>query len=170
MNVILICGLNGSGKTTLGRELSKVLGYCFLNDEDYYFLESDMTFTKSRSDEEARRFVLSYLQKNKNCVIVSSRGDLGVEINSMYDFVVYLSVPLETRLERIKKRDFDKYGERVLAGGDMYEQQKKFYEFVATRTTAKVEKWLETLSCQVIKLDGTKEIADNVKAISTYKS
>lgn len=44
MSVILICGLNGSGKTTLGRELSKALGYSFLNDEDYYFLKSNIPF------------------------------------------------------------------------------------------------------------------------------
>lgn len=158
MSIILICGLNGSGKTTLGRELANVLGYSFLNDEDYYFLESDIPFSKSRSDEESRAFVLSYLRQNKNCVIVASRGDLGVAINSMYDVVVCLSAPIEARLARIKKRDLDKYGERVLEGGDMYEQQCKFYQFAASRTTEKIERWLETLSCQVIKLDGTKDV------------
>lgn len=165
MSIILICGLNGSGKTTLGRELANVLGYNFLNDEDYYFLESDIPFSKSRSDEEARAFVISYLRQNKNCVIVASRGDLGAEINSIYDLVVYLSAPLETRLERVKKRDFEKFGNRVLEGGDMHEQQNTFYEFAASRTIAKAEKWLETLSCQVIKLDGTKGMDENVKFI-----
>ena len=47
----------------------------------------------------------------------------------------------------------------------MYEQQNEFYNFVASRKTDKVEKWLKTLSCQVIKLDGTKNIHDNVNCI-----
>ena len=162
MSIILICGLNGSGKTTLGMELANALGYSFLNDEDFYFLESDIPFTKSRPDKEAKAVALSYLQHNNNCIIVSSRGDLGASINSMYDTVVYLSAPLETRLARIKKRDFDRFGYRVLKGGDMYEYQCKFYKLAASRTTEKTEKWLETLSCQVIKLDGAKEISENV--------
>ena len=47
----------------------------------------------------------------------------------------------------------------------MYEQQKEFHNFVVSRTTEKTEKWLNTLSCRVIKLDGSKPIDDNVEFI-----
>ena len=112
MSVILICGLNGCGKTTLGRELARVLKYSFLNDEDYWFLESDIPFSKCRSDEDAKATVMSFLEQNENCVIVASRGDLGAEINSKLDTVVYLSAPLEIRFERIKKRDSDRFADK----------------------------------------------------------
>lgn len=165
MSVILICGLNGSGKTTLGRELAMVLGYSFLNDEDYWFLESDIPFSKCRSDEDAKAVVMSFLEQNENCVIVASRGSLGAEINSKYNVVVYLSAPLDIRLERIKKRDFDRFSDRVLEGGDMYDGQKKFCEFTITRTTDKIEKWLKSLACNVIYCDGRKAISDNIDII-----
>ena len=165
MSVILICGLNGCGKTTLGRELARVLKYSFLNDEDYWFLESDIPFSKCRSDEDAKATVMSFLEQNENCIIVASRGDLGAEINSKLDTVVYLSAPLEIRFERIKKRDSDRFADRVLEGGDMYEQQKKFYEFAVTRTTDKIKKWLESLSCDVICIDGRKSISENIDII-----
>ena len=47
----------------------------------------------------------------------------------------------------------------------MYEQQKLFHNFVSDRTTEKIEKWLNTLSCRVIKLDGSKPIDDNAEFI-----
>lgn len=165
MSVILICGLNGSGKTTLGIKLANALGFQFLNDEDYYFLKSDIPFSKNRTDEEVREFITSYIEQHKNVVLTATRGDLGDKINSFYDYVIYLSAPLDLRLSRIKKREYDRFGERVLKGGDMYEQQKVFHNFVAARTTEKIEKWLNTLSCRVIKLDGSKPIDDNAEFI-----
>ena len=39
----------------------------------------------------------------------------------MYDFAIFMSAPLETRIERIKQRAIKEYGERVCEGGDMYE-------------------------------------------------
>jgi len=170
MSVILICGANGSGKTTLGRLLAKEINFCFLNDEEYYFIDSDIPFSASRTDKEAKDYVLSYIEQNKDVVIVSSRGDLRQDINSFYDYVIYLSAPLEIRLSRIMQRDIHRFGKRVLRGGDMYEQQMAFYEFVASRTPEKTEKWLNTLNCKILRLDGTNDPADNIKYIKSQIS
>lgn len=170
MNVILICGLNGSGKTTLGKKLAEKLDFKFLNDEDYYFIESDMAFSKSRTDEEIKEFIISYIKRHKNVVITATQGDLGNEINSMYSCIIYLFAPLEVRISRIKKREFDRFGKRVLKGGDMYLQQKKFYDFVILRTAEKIEKCLDTFLCKVMKLDGTKLIEDNIDFIKSNLS
>lgn len=167
MNVILICGLNGSGKTTLGRELANALGFKFLNDEEYYFLESEIPFSKIRSDEAARDYIISFIKQHKSVVIVSSRGDLGSIINSFYDFVVYLYAPLDIRLSRIEKRECDRFSDRVNPGGDMYEQQMIFRDFVSARTPEKIEKWLNSISCKIIRLDGTKPIQHNVEFLKS---
>ena len=163
MSVILICGLNGSGKTTLGMRLADRLKYDSLNDEDYYFFESEIPFSKSRTEDEAKEYVISYLRCHKNVVMVATRGDLSERINSMYDCVIYLSAPVGIRLSRIKERDRKRFGERVLPGGDMYEQQRRFHEFALLRTTEKIEKWMEMLECTVIKLDGTRNVDENIE-------
>lgn len=103
----------------------------------------------------------------ENVVITSTRGDLGKEITSLYNCVIYLSAPLELRLFRIKNRERERFGVRVLSGGDMHEQQKKFYDFAASRTSDKIEEWLSTLSCKVIKLDGARPIEENTEYIIT---
>ncbi len=154
MSVILLCGLNGSGKTSLGKALAKELGFSFLNDEEYWFLES-RPFSKSRTEEEAISYIKDYVSIHKNVVLTSTRGNLGNEINGMYDFVVYLSAPKELRMARIKKRDRERFGNPV--------NQKEFWAKVEKRTPEKIERWLQTLSCPVLRLDGTKPIDENVE-------
>lgn len=61
------------------------------------------------------------------------------EINDNYDSEVYLDVPLEMRMKRIRQRAIDKFGDRVLPGGDMYEQEEKFFAYAETRTLEKIE-------------------------------
>ena len=90
---------------------------------------------------------------------------MGDKINSLYDCVVYISAPVELRLSRIKNREVERFGARVLPGGDMYKKQNEFHEFVKTRTTEKIENWLKTISCKIIKLDGTKPVEYNVNKI-----
>ena len=165
MSVILICGLNGSGKTTLGKELASTLDFAFLNDEEYYFEKADIPFSKSRTSDEASAYILAYIQKHENTVITATRGNLGAEINRMYDCVIYLSAPLDIRLSRIKNREYEKFGTRALPGGDMYKMQKAFHNKVALRTADKTEAWLDILSCPVIRLDGTVSVKENVMFI-----
>ena len=90
------------------------------------------------------------------------------EINENYTLVVYLDVPLDVRMKRIRQRAIDKFGDRVLPGGDMYEQEEKFFAFAQKRTPDKIEDWLNTVSCKVIRLDGTKSIQENVEFVKAF--
>lgn len=162
---ICICGLNGSGKTTLAASLSRSLNYKLMDIEDYYFLPSDVPYSRPRTKEEVIPLVLEDIHENPCFVFASVKGDMTHEINAKYDLVVYLDVPKEIRMERIKKRAFDKFGDRVLIGGDMYEQEEAFFKMASERDDTAIKAWLDTLPCKVLRLDGTKDINDNVKMI-----
>ena len=43
-------------------------------------------------------------------------------------------------------------------GGDLYEQEEKFFEFVKSRPENTVEEWIQSLKCPIIRIDGTKSI------------
>ena len=58
-------------------------------------------------------------------------------------------------MERVKQRVLDRFGERVLEGGDMYEQEQKHFDFMANRPLSKIDQWAETLCCPIIHIDGT---------------
>lgn len=75
----------------------------------------------------------------------------------MYEIAVFISAPIELRIKRIEQREYEKYGERIRKGGDMYEQHLKFVDFVASRSISKIEQWGETLVFPVIRIDGTED-------------
>ena len=162
---ICICGLNGSGKTTLAKALSKKLGCVHLDIEDYYFTSSDDSYSDPRTSAEVEELLLEDIKRNSCFAFSSVRGNVNAEINSYYSLVIFLDAPTELRMKRILQRSVDKYGDRALPGGDMYEQEEKFIEFARNRTTSQIESWLNTLSCKVLRLDGTCPVSDNVKRI-----
>ena len=162
---IIVFGANGSGKTTLGRELARILNYKRMDIEDYYFRPSEIPYTNARSRDECIELMLADIKKYGSFVISAADGDFGEEIMSMYTLAVYITAPLEVRMKRIEQREYDKFGDRVREGGDMYEQQLSFREWAATRDLSRIDHWAETLACPVIYIDGTKDIAENVDCI-----
>lgn len=76
-----------------------------------------------------------------------------------------IDVPKDVRLQRVKNRSFQKFGNRMLPGGDLYEQENNFFNLVQFRDENVVEEWLQSLNCPIIRVDGTKSIGENTKHI-----
>ena len=162
---IVICGLNGCGKSTLTRILAQKLGYLPMDVEDYYFRDAVIPYTSSRTKEEVRGLMLADIRRCPRFVLASVRADWGKEINDAYALAVVLSAPKETRLQRIEDREIDKFGSRVLPGGDMYAQQQRFRAMAADRTEDMVEEGLPRLSCPILRLNAENSMEENIQAI-----
>jgi hypothetical protein len=134
--------------------------------EEYYFEKSEIPYTIARSREERLRLMLADIEKYRSFVLSAADGDFGDTIPQFYELAVYLSAPLELRLERVKKRAYDQHGNRIRKGGDMHEQEQKFFDFVASRPLSKIDQWAETLVCPVIRIDGTMNWCDNATNIA----
>lgn len=52
-----------------------------------------------------------------------------------------------------------------MLGGDLYEQEEKFFDLVKSRAEDTVEEWVQSIRCPIIRIDGTKPIEENVKFI-----
>ena len=165
---ICVCGLNGSGKTTFASALAKKLNFIHMDIEQYYFTSTQNPYALSRTREKVERLLLEDIKKNPGFVFSAVNGNMTPEINDNYTLVVYLEVPLDIRMKRIRQRAIDKFGDRVLPGGDMYEQEEKFFAFAEKRTPEKIEDWLKTLSHKVIRLDGTKPIQENIEFMEAF--
>ena len=162
---IIVFGANGSGKSTLGRKLAHILNYKYMDIEDYNFIKSEIPYTVVRTREDCLNLMLADIEKYGSFVLSAVVGDFGEEISTMYNFAVFISAPLETRIERIKQRAYEQHGERIRKGGDMYEQHLKFVDFVASRSLSRIEQWAKTLVCPVIYVDGIKPISENTEMI-----
>lgn len=163
---IIIFGLNGAGKSTVGRALADRLGYKNMDIEDYYFDDCAIPYSNPRDRGDVILHMLADIRKNGPFVISAVDGELGVEITSMYKLAVYIEAPRDIRLERIKRRAYRRFGSRVLEGGDMYEREREFYEFAAARTSDRLDEWSKTLSCPIIRIDGTKPVEENIEFIA----
>lgn len=163
---IIVFGANGSGKTTLGRELARILNFKHMDIEAYCFEESEIPYTRPRSREDYLELMLTDIEKYRSFVISTVIGDLGDIIPKFYQLGVYISAPYELRMERVKQRSYEQHGDRILEGGDMYEQELRFFNFVASRPLSKIDQWAETLTCPVIRIDGTEDWRTNAAKIA----
>lgn len=163
---IIVFGPNGSGKTTLGRELARILNYKHMDIEDYYFEPSEIPYTAERSRKDCLNLMLADIEKYRSFVMTAVTGDFGDTIPLLYKLGVFISAPPELRLERVKRRAYEQHGERVRKGGDMYDSQQRFFDFVAKRPLSKIKQWVKTLTCPVIRIDGTEDWRVNAEHIA----
>ena len=161
---ILICGLNGAGKSTVGRILAARMRYEFIDNEDLYFPKTDSKYLYSdpRSKEEAVHILEEKIKDNHNFVFAAVKGDYGENLIHALDFIVLIDVPKEIRNQRVRDRSFQKFGERILQGGDLFNKEQNWFSVVDSRSEDYVLQWLETIKCPVIRVDGTLPVEDNV--------
>ena len=105
------------------------------------------------------------IKQHTNFVFAAVKGNYGEEIIPLYNYVIIVEVPKGIRLERVRNRSYQKFGERMLPGGDLHEQEEAFFRMIESREDDYVENWLKTLSCPIIRIDGTKSVDENVEEL-----
>lgn len=181
---ILICGLNGVGKSTFGKALAQKLNFHFIDNEDLYFPKTDPNYMYafSRSREEVEELLNQEIEAHENFVFVSVKGDykiveeglaakagkflenapLSKMENEIKWYVILIEIPREIRLLRVRNRSFKQFGDRIKPGGDLWEKEERFFNFVESRPEDTVEKWVRMAGCSVIRLDGIKSVEENL--------
>jgi hypothetical protein len=94
-------------------------------------------------------------------------GDVAIPL---FELVVFLWVPQHRRLERLRQRERERYGERILPGGDMYEQSQAFLAWAASyddgdlniRSRRLHEQWLGTLPGPILCFEGEYSIEEQL--------
>lgn len=164
---IMICGLNGTGKSTLGKALAEKLHFYFIDNENLYFSGTELScvYAAPRTREEAETLLFREMNAHENFVFASVKGDYGEAVCPFFQYAVLISVPKDIRLQRVKNRSFQKFGSRMLPGGDLYGQEERFFDFVKSRSEDTVEEWVQGLSCPVIRIDGRKPVEENINLI-----
>ena len=169
---ILICGLNGTGKSTLGSMLAERMGYEFIDNEDLFFPKADSSYTFSgpRSEEEVIRLLEEKITANNRFIFAAVKGHYGDRLIASLDHIVLMEVPKQIRSRRIRDRSYRKFGNRILPGGDLYDQESKWFSLTESRPETYVTDWLETVDCPVIRIDGTLPVEENVDYLESVLS
>ena len=172
-NVIHIFGASGSGTSTLGKELSGQLGYKWMDTDDYFWVPTEPPFTTQREKSERVRLMKEDIEKYENVVLSGSLSGWGDALIPEFTLVVRIVIDKELRLERIKKRESERFGDRIAPGGDMYEHHLDFMEWASKydtagmnmRSKAKHDEWQKLLTCPLIVVDGADDLQKNCELI-----
>ncbi len=160
---IHILGASGSGTTTLGEVLRDRFGYTLLDSDDFFWLPTDPKFTTPRPVEERQRLLSEAIAKAEKWVLSGSSCRWGDRFIPLFEKVILVETPTEIRIERLKRRELDRFGKRVLPGGDMYKDHREFLAWAERydsagpeqRSRAMHEEWLRKVTCPVVVVDGT---------------
>lgn len=171
--VIHIYGASGSGTSTLGRAVGEALGFTWLDSDSYFWRPTNPPYTTKRGIAERLNAMNRDIDAAENVVLSGSLTDWGDALTPRFTLAVRVETDTPTRLARIREREYRKFGERILPGGDMYETHMNFLTWAAgyddggleTRSRAKHDAWESMLQCPILRVDGTDEVERNVEKI-----
>lgn len=172
-NRIHILGASGSGTTTLGQALSKQLLYKVFDGDDYFWKHK---FSEPREKSERIDLLKQDLADYASWIVSGAVCGWGDELKTEFDLVVFLYVPQEIRLRRLRERELVRYGDDIMPGGSKYEESQAFLEWASlydhaglnVRSRALHEQWMSDLTCPVIKIEGEHSVDERVNIVLNY--
>lgn len=115
-NGLIVCGLNGCGKSTLGKALAQELGFYFIDNEYLFFDRANANdpYANPRSHEEAEQIFAREITEHEEFVFAAVTGNYGKDAHALYRYAILIETPKEIRIQRVKNRSFQKFGNRML--------------------------------------------------------
>ncbi|MEK3981443.1 hypothetical protein MKY37_20740 [Psychrobacillus sp. FSL K6-2836] len=173
MKNIHIFGAAGSGTSTLGTALSEELSYTPMDTDEYFWITK---FTEQRPLPERREMLKHDLSIYENFVLSGALCGWGDEFKSCFDLVIFLWIPQNVRLKRLQQREFQRYGNEILAGGSKHGQSKAFLEWASlydeagmeVRSKMLHEQWMSDLICPILRIEGDYTVKERVDLVLNY--
>jgi len=104
--------------------------------------------------------LLQDLNATAHAIISGSILNWGLELEDSLSLIVFLSVPADVRVARLKTREMRLYGRvdpEFLAWAAQYDEGK-----MSGRSREKHEQWLSQRACPVLRIDGDTSTVDRV--------
>lgn len=176
MKIIHIFGSSGSGTTTLARAICQRYGFHLIDIDDVFWCPTDPPFTVKRDVSERIKIIENRLKQHDNVVISGAFVGWGDVFISRLDLAVYLHLPTDVRVERIKHRESHRFGDRVKPGGDLYQQHLDFLEWVkqydngdeTTRSRKQHLEWMKQLTCPIVSIEAVLSIDELILTLKPY--
>lgn len=171
---IHLMGASGSGVTTLGRALAGRLALPHHDCDDYFWLPTAPPYQTTRPAADRLRLMREMFLPRHDWVLSGTLTGWGDELVAYFDFVVFVVTPRELRLQRLRAREAMHFGvDAVAPGGWRHEEAEAFVEWASHyeagdregRSLAKHEAWIARLPCPVVRVDGTRPVAQLVEQL-----
>ncbi|MGB5819794.1 MAG: AAA family ATPase [Saonia sp.] len=176
---ILIFGASGSGTTTLGKEIEKRTAFVHLDVDDYYWEKTEPPFQKKVPLRTRNKNLKADFDKNQNVIISGSMVSWGHEWETSFDLAIFVHLNSDKRMERLKRREIERYGEKLSTSKKTQRNSKAFLEWASQyensffngRSLKVHNDWIELLDCRVLRIDGEMELKNKTeKALAAMKT
>lgn len=171
---IHILGASGSGVTTLGTAIAAQLGYPYFDTDSYFWLPTEPPFVNRRPPDERNALLISHLQQHDDWVLGGSMFSWSEEVLFDFDLVVFLWLPPEIRLRRLRDREYSRYGDAIFNDQLIKPQYEELmiraedYDKatgLAKRTLPAHEAWLKKLDVPILELRGDLTVQQRLEAV-----
>lgn len=170
---IHILGASGSGTSTLGSALARRIEAPHADSDSLYWLPTDPPYTTPRPTEERQALLLRTLPVTGHWVFSGAATKWAAALEPYYDLVVFLRLDPALRMERLRRREAQRFGARILPGGDMARTHRSFIAWAESYDTAGSlrhglvthEAWLVDQTAPVLRLDSRLGVDDLVTAV-----
>jgi adenylate kinase family enzyme len=168
---IHITGASGAGVTTLGRALADHLALPHHDTDDYYWKPTEPPYRHKRASGDRVRLMHEVFVPRAGWILSGSLDGWGDVLVPHFDLVVFLKTPSELRVERLRAREAMRFGaDSISPGGWRFEEAAAFFDWASHyehgtregRSLARHEAWLANLPCPVLRLNGSRPVAELV--------
>jgi adenylate kinase family enzyme len=158
-----ITGAAGCAVTTLGAALAAQLGAVHIDTDDHYWMATDPPYQEKREVPERLARIAAEQARTGRWVLSGTLDRWAEPAIRDAELIVFLEVPTELRIERLRRRERARFGDMLLPGGAMHETHRAFIDWAAHyedgtrpgRSRPRHEEWLAGLGTPVLRLDGT---------------
>lgn len=160
---IHITGAAGSGATTLGAALAQDLSLPHEDADSYYWLPTSPPFKEKRSTTDRLEMACRALHTEQGIVLSGSIYGWGLQVEDAFDLVVFLYLPAAVRIERLRRREIERYG----AADPAFLKWASEYDEGPSegRSLAKHNAWLAQRTCPVLRLEQDQTVAERVARV-----
>ena len=171
---IHVTGASGAGVTTLGRALADALALPHHDTDDYFWKPTTPPYREQREVDERLRLMREMFLPRADWVLSGGLGGWGDELIPNFDLAVFLRTPHELRMQRLRAREAAHFGlDTVSPGGWRHQETEAFIEWAShyedgtreDRSLTRQEAWLAKLPCPVLRLDGSRPLAELVAEV-----
>lgn len=171
---IHIFGASGSGVTTTGEALSRKLDIPYFDSDAYFWEVTETPFTTRRNPDERNSTIQSELENQENWILGGSIFEWGENVFPDFDLVVFLWIPPEIRMERLKKREFERYGNVIYTKPERIKQFEDFITWasdyddskgIASRNLQAHENWLTSIQSPILRISEDLTVGQRIELI-----
>lgn len=171
---IYVTGAPGAGKTTIGKAISDHYGLMYLNAESYEWEITDPPYQVKTSIYDRTNKLKFDLNRYPTWLLDGSIRYWGDGFTYLFDLVILVVTKPTIRVERLRKRERQKFGAALSPSGAMYKTHANFIEKAISydgggteeRSLSRDLEWYEALQCTKIIVNGELSVGHNMVQIN----